>query len=200
VLLVAVLLLPNPCLGCAAIGQRPVRVADESAVIVWNPSTHIEHFIRSAVFETDNHDFAFVVPTPSQPKLHEADPAVLPFLTKMCFPELHGDTTVIQPWSLWTSLVVVKSRSKARLGLHERFVDDVTVLSHQVLGGQDTTTLAATDIASLGRWMKAHKYPWSHDQAEWLRPYIENKWDSTVFRYIKPQPSGTAVASSLLDL
>jgi len=80
------------------------------------------------------------------------------------------------------------------------FIDDVTVLSHQEVDGLDTTTLAASDISSLARWMKLHKYPWSHNQAEWLKPYVVNKWDITVFQYVKPRTSQGAIASSLLDL
>src|SRR5215213_44775 len=62
-------------LACAP-APRPgqfVRIAEETAAIVWDASTNTEHFIRSANFDTDASDFGFLVPTPSVPKLTEAD-------------------------------------------------------------------------------------------------------------------------------
>src|SRR5689334_6263275 len=61
--------------GCAIaprLGQH-VAISDETAIIVWEAEQQLEHFIRSATFETDAKDFGFLVPTPSQPTLHEVD-------------------------------------------------------------------------------------------------------------------------------
>ena len=44
-----------------------VYVIEESAVIVWDPATKTEHFIRRATFHGKAGDFGFLVPTPSVP-------------------------------------------------------------------------------------------------------------------------------------
>lgn len=63
--------------GTASPPAVPVAVADESAIIVWDAATETQHFVRRASFRTDAEDFGFLVPTPSRPRLAEADDAAL---------------------------------------------------------------------------------------------------------------------------
>ena len=60
--------------GCAAVGRRGevVRLASESAIIVWDAASKTQHFIRRARFETKARDFGFLVPTPTRQELAEA--------------------------------------------------------------------------------------------------------------------------------
>src|SRR5436309_2687127 len=63
-------LLPSGADGCAAIGRAdepPIRIAQESAIIIWDPVKKVEHFIRHATFDTKSPDFGFLVPTPTMP-------------------------------------------------------------------------------------------------------------------------------------
>ena len=53
-----------------------MRIAEESAVIVWEGATRTEHFVRRATFATTAADFGFLVPTPSKPELAEVVKAV----------------------------------------------------------------------------------------------------------------------------
>jgi hypothetical protein len=46
-----------------------VRIAEEEAVIVWDPATKTEHFIRRAAFHSTARQFGFLVPT--TPRLTE---------------------------------------------------------------------------------------------------------------------------------
>ena len=69
----AVLLCPGDASACAPApraGER-VDVVEESAVIVWDPATKTEHFIRRATFGGEARDFGFLVPTPAVPVLAE---------------------------------------------------------------------------------------------------------------------------------
>src|SRR5688500_9107818 len=68
---------------CLAYGQDPMSLIDEKAIIVWNPKTQMEHFIRQASFEGKAKDFGFIVPTPSQPQVEEADAAAFERLQKL---------------------------------------------------------------------------------------------------------------------
>jgi len=47
-------MLPSLASPCEAIGKdgKPVRIASETAIIVWNSKKHEESFIRLANFET----------------------------------------------------------------------------------------------------------------------------------------------------
>ena len=68
----------RPLEGCAPAPHRGqwVDIRDESALIIWDEVTKTEHFIRRASFETAADDFGFLVPTPTQPDLGEADDRV----------------------------------------------------------------------------------------------------------------------------
>src|SRR5687767_4195076 len=51
-----------------------VRMGGELVLIVWNPETKTQHFVRTVQFESkDPCDFGFLIPTPTEPELAEAD-------------------------------------------------------------------------------------------------------------------------------
>src|SRR5262245_11035888 len=77
-LLSSSLISPQPALACAP-APRPgqyVRIAEESAIIIWDEKTRTQHFIRRATFDTDAPDFGFLVPTPAEPALAEVSDSV----------------------------------------------------------------------------------------------------------------------------
>src|SRR5213593_2919537 len=58
--------------GCAPVRQAngpSIHIAEESAIIVWDPVKKMQHFIRRAAFDTKSPDFGFLVPTPTTPEL-----------------------------------------------------------------------------------------------------------------------------------
>ena len=55
---------------CGVLGSREGRrpsLAYEQVLLVHDPATEQEHFIRSVTFRTEDHPFGFIVPTPSRP-------------------------------------------------------------------------------------------------------------------------------------
>src|SRR5215218_6770607 len=67
----AALLCSRELMACAPaprVGER-IDIAEESAVIIWEPATKTEHFIRRATFRGEAESFGFLVPTPTQPTL-----------------------------------------------------------------------------------------------------------------------------------
>jgi hypothetical protein len=75
--------------GACATAARPnvlVPVAEESAIIVWDAGSKIQHFIRRATFAADTPDFGFLVPTPSQPTLAESKDEAFSFQEKLIAP------------------------------------------------------------------------------------------------------------------
>ena len=56
---------------CPAFPPGPdttVRIADQEILVVWNPATKTEHFIRQASFRSQAKGFGFLVPTPTPPQ------------------------------------------------------------------------------------------------------------------------------------
>ena len=188
----------SECQACGTFGARPVAIASESAIIVWNKSTQTEHFIRTATFDTSDSDFGFVVPTPTVPKLTSVDEAAIPLANDIMQPTLTGEVTSVLPVSLWYTLLGGTAHNKlSYVGSSNAGVD---VLAEQHVDGIDATTLEASDIASLKRWMTRNGYSWSPGISDWLQPYVVNKWKLTVFKFVKANTSDSKVASTLLDL
>jgi hypothetical protein len=87
-LLVAFQLAP-PAPGCcpAPPSGKPVVNADQTVIIIWDAASRTEHFIRQASFKSQDDDFGFLVPTPSQPDLSESGNEAFPLLLKLTEPE-----------------------------------------------------------------------------------------------------------------
>src|ERR1700733_11558638 len=64
--------LAHPCATAPTVGEY-IFVNHEEALIVWDESRHIEHFVRTAVFESSARSFGFLVPTPGRPILAAAN-------------------------------------------------------------------------------------------------------------------------------
>ena len=106
-----------------------IAIVEESALIVWDPATTTEHFIRRATFRGKGRDFGFLVPTPSVPTLAEADDAILRELTLWAQPPVKHVTTKTIDWSslLLGSFMRTKINTVATIG--------VEVLSTQRIAG-----------------------------------------------------------------
>src|SRR3954470_9685191 len=81
------------CCPAPPAGQ-PVVNADQTVVILWDPTTKTEHFIRRASFKAEAADFGFLVPTPTQPELEESGDDAFPVLAAVTAPRV---TTVPRP-------------------------------------------------------------------------------------------------------
>src|SRR5579859_562173 len=78
---------PTPACCPAPPSGKPVVNADQTVILLWDPETKTEHFIRRASFKGDADDFGFIVPTPSKPELSESGDAAFPMLQKLTEPE-----------------------------------------------------------------------------------------------------------------
>ena len=91
----ALFVLPAPTDACGPAPPRDVvvEVASETAIIVWDATTKTQHFIRRAAFNASAkesakvEDFGFLVPTPSQPVLEEADDKAFDELARVTAPK-----------------------------------------------------------------------------------------------------------------
>lgn len=184
VLATALLVISSPshestALGCAAVSPKGSRVeiAEESAVIIWDAQSKTEHFIRRASFKTPAKDFGFLVPTPSRPKLAEADDSVFRELERITAPPVR---------------IRQQSSGGCSIGCDDRkaaapAADAVSVLEEKHVAGYDAAVLAATDAAALNKWLADHGYESSDVLKKWLEPYVQNGWIITAFKVAKPK-------------
>jgi len=196
-----VLVLPTRLAWACAPAPRlreSVRILDESAIIVWNPDTHTEHFIRRASFNATGSDFGFLVPTPSQPMLAEVDNQAFDYVESLIRPktvidENHGvDLTplvvriFLYNWGEGSRVSVTASPS-------------VRVLDVKRIAGYDAVVLEADSPTALSSWLARHDYAASPELNEWLKPYVADHWKITAFKIAKGS-SGNQVGTSAVRM
>lgn len=171
------------CASAAREGEE-VRIAEESAVIVWDAANSTQHFIRRASFDTKAKDFGFLVPTPSVSTLAASDEAVFALLEDIVFAKLKARMKV--------------DAAKAKAGAEP--TPQVVVLATAKVAGLDATVLEANDAGALDSWLKAHGYVSNPALLEWYRPYVERRWKITAFKISADTDRGHAPRSSAVRM
>jgi Uncharacterized protein conserved in bacteria (DUF2330) len=159
--------------GVAAREGINVAIAEESAIIIWDPAAKTQHFIRRASFKTEAQDFGFLVPTPTKPDLGEAN--------EMAFKRL-----------LPYALPLPKGKKGGGKGGGGAVPPPVEVLDEKLVAGQDVVVLKATDADALAKWLTDHGYAFSPELKDWVKPYIEAKWVITASKITRDR-DGLAV-------
>ncbi len=163
----------KPTHACAMAVSRTVAmplIEGEEALIVWDPTTQMEHFVRRANFGGARGPFGFIVPTPSQPQLHEADDRVFSLLADLY-------TAPVAPSAR-------RSRSAGGLAGSDAVSNSVQVVATARVAGLDATVLRATDARALASWLGNNGFDSRPALANWLRPYTTGTWHVTAFRYV----------------
>ncbi|MBC7851957.1 MAG: DUF2330 domain-containing protein [Pirellulaceae bacterium] len=171
---------PTPACCPAGPPGKPVVNADQTVVILWDPETKTEHFIRQASFKSDAADFAFLIPTPSEPELEESGNEAFPFLAKVTEPEIHK---VPRP----SGGVSCGCGSGGPLAMKSDTTAEVTVLSEKKVAGFNAQVLEATSAAALVAWLKDHGYEFSPEVEAWLQPYVDQGWKITALKVAKEE-------------
>ena len=171
----------SPTPACCPVGPqgKPVVNADQTVVILWDPVTKIEHFIRQASFKSDAADFAFLIPTPNEPELEESGNEAFPFLAKVTEPEIRKvprPSAGVGCGCSGGGKPVVTSAAEA---------PDVTVLSEKKVAGFNAQVLEATSAPALVAWLKDHGYEFSPEVEAWLQPYVDQGWKITALKVAK---------------
>jgi hypothetical protein len=151
------------CCGVSTLG-RPLRFGDQTNIIVWNASSHTEHFIRDALFDTDAKDFGFIAPTPSKPELAEASD--LAFETLARLRPAHTRSGLFGMMDLVPGAKAV----------------GVIVIQEKDVAGFHATTLLASDSKALANWMRKNGYQTTPAVETWTKFYIAKGWYLTAFK------------------
>ncbi len=157
--------------------EKDVSQPGQKAFLTWDPVEKIESFTVQPKFEGNASDFGMVIPTPSQPKLHE--------MPRDFFKEL-AVFTILEPMDL----TKYKMRRFARAGggrgaggapagmARDR---TVRVLDAGIVGSLDFKVIKAEKADDLFSWLKDNKYAYAGD-LNTLDFYIKRKWFFTVMK------------------
>jgi hypothetical protein len=159
----------------------------QKAFLTWDPTEKVETFTVQPKFEGNALDFGMVIPTPSQPKLHEMPRdffkhlAVYSIMKKREFP--HSKLLPMPPRAGFGRGGGAVAQSARRLGddKAEEKKPSVIVLEAGVVGSLDYKIIEASRADDLYQWLKDNKYSYSGDEAT-LNHYIQKKWLFTVMK------------------
>jgi Uncharacterized protein conserved in bacteria (DUF2330) len=187
-------LLAIPAIGWPACCYFSAKNADilqpaQKAFLTWDPDEKMETFTVQPKFEGNALDFGMVIPTPSQPKLHEMPRdffkhlAVYTIMKKREFPVSH-----LLPQPLFDRAAGQGGfgNKGAPMDAMERGGDDVRkpaikVLEAGVVGSLDYKIIEAGRADDLYKWLKDNKYSYSGDEAT-LGFYVQKRWIFTVMK------------------
>ena len=158
----------------------------QKVFITWDPEEKVETFTVQPKFEGNALDFGMVIPTPSQPKLHEMPReffkhlAVYGILKKREYPQskllpIYFDRLA----GVGLTKDSPKKEDKAKPS--ERGKSSVVVLETGVVGSLDYKIISADRADDLFQWLKDNKYHYSGDEAT-LNHYVQKKWLFTVMK------------------
>lgn len=178
-------LLPPPARACAPappLGVE-VQIADEDAVIVWDPAARTEHFIRRASFHTAaTSNFGFLVPTPSQPALAEIPDRLVSDLEERIRPPIIQvrERAILPGLSCMylQYLLLIRGENSGMAPA------PVRVLREQRVAGYDAVVLEADNPRALAEWLAKNGYDRRPALAEWLAPYVAARWKITAFKIV----------------
>jgi len=159
----------------------------QKVFITWDPAKKIETFTVQPKFEGNAVDFGMVIPTPSQPKLHE--------MPRDFFRHLAVYTIMkSRAWPTSKLLPLMDTEDKAQntRGVNQKAqvarpaaaVDPkstIRILETGVVGSLDYKIIEAGKAGDLFQWLKDNQYHYSGDEAT-LQHYIQKKWIFTVMK------------------
>jgi Uncharacterized protein conserved in bacteria (DUF2330) len=160
----------------------------QKVFITWDPKEKVETFTVQPKFEGNALDFGMVIPTPTQPKLHEMPRdffkhlAIYTIMKRREFPQSKllylGRERYERDFAR-----VTKALEKADRGgdAKEPELPKVIVLEAGLVGSLDYKIISAARADDLFQWLKDNKYSYSGDEAT-LNHYIQKKWLFTVMK------------------
>ena len=153
------------CDAFSAKGQ-PVTFGDQSNIIVWNPDTKTEHFIRNAFFNTKAKDFGFIAATPTVPELKESSAKAYGYLASF---KPHETSFGCGAQAEANSADAVAAGS-------------IDILQEVNVGKYQATTVRSDDANAMASYLKSNGYSITDGSKEWISFYTNKKWVFTAFK------------------
>ncbi len=161
-------LVPNLALADGMIVPPPdyyMFETDQKAVIFYENG--IEDLILSITFRGNAKDFAWIIPTPSQPQVGKSSDELFTSLAELTKIDYYYD--VPQPMALDS-------------GYQGQLKSGVEVIETKQIDYYDVTVLAATESQALSVWLNDHGYKFPENADYILNDYIANQWYFTAVK------------------
>ncbi len=187
VLVIAAPTAPAACCYFSAKNADILQPA-QKAFLTWDPSEKVETFTVQPKFEGNALDFGMVIPTPSQPKLHEMPRdffkhlAVYSIMKRREFPHSKLLPVHYPPFGgIIGGKRLQEAGAESQKAERNAKKPTVVVLEAGVVGSLDYKIIEASRADDLFKWLKDNKYSYSGDEAT-LNHYVQKKWLFTVMK------------------
>lgn len=173
----AVALVPTDAHACGgffgppAEGARFPSLGYEQTLLVHDPATEKEHFIREVTFDNASTSFGFVVPTPTRPEVAKVE--------KSPFDKLR--TTF--PFAVEPMATGGGGPPGARAASAGGGAPPVQVLEVKQIGSFTAFVLKAEDAGALQDWLRKNKLTSTKEADRWLAHYVTQKFFWVAMRY-----------------
>jgi hypothetical protein len=150
--------------ACCVIGISDYpKMRTQESLIIWDSKNRVEHFYRQADFLSKSKEVGFIAPTPSVPKLAEADSKLFQVLNAIVGKE-------------------EERRKKVTLNIGCAATEKAEVLQSVRVAGYVATTLSAENATQVFNWAEKNGYLVDPSIRSWLDEYIAKKWCLTLFK------------------
>src|SRR4051794_17441667 len=160
----------------------------QKVFITWDPAKKTESFTVQPKFEGNALDFGMVIPTPTQPKLHEMPRdffkhlAVYSIMKKREFPHSKLLPVIMPPMAPGGfGGGAPQSAPAGDMANKKSEPPPIKILEVGVVGSLDYKIIEAARADALFAWLKANKYSYVGDEAT-LNFYVQKKWLFTVMK------------------
>jgi hypothetical protein len=150
--------------------KRAPSLSFERVLIIHDPATETQHFVREVAFKGGQETFGFVVPTPSRPEVFKVKTspfdkleAVFPFAP----PRQRG----------------MDGSKGGPPGAGGGAPPKVVILDIKRIGSFVAFVLKATDASALDKWLKDNKLGSTPENDKWLAEYVARDFYYVAFRY-----------------
>src|SRR5262245_39991936 len=186
----AVVLPPYVNAACCYFSAKNADILQpaQKVFISWDPVKKMETFTVQPKFEGNALDFGMVIPTPTQPKLHEMPRdyfkhlAVYTILKSRAMP--HSKLLPLAPGGRGTGgggVQLQKRLAQDSAATVTYRAPAIKILETGVVGSLDYKIIEAGRADDLYQWLKDNKYQYAGDEAS-LNFYVQKKWLFTVMK------------------
>jgi hypothetical protein len=171
---------------------QPVVNADQTVILIWDPVTKTEHFIRQASFRSEADDFGFLIPSPSRPELEESGNDGFDYIRKLTEPERKKERRPSAGLGCGCG---------GDVGTNQRATKaTVRVLEEKLVAGFKAVVLETESAGALVNWLNKNGYAFSPEVESWAKPYVQAGWKITALKVAKDadrKEEKTVAASAL---
>jgi hypothetical protein len=160
----------------------------QKVFITWDPVKQQESFTVQPKFEGNALDFGMVIPTPTQPKLHEMPRDFFKHLAIYSILKIRefAQSKLFRADRFFSGLSPAGNFSamptaQGGAGRADVSKPTVVVLEQGVVGSLDYKIIEASRADDLYKWLKDHKYHFAGDEAA-LNFYVQKQWIFTVMK------------------